>query len=115
MQSYIDIVRKQLKNEDKQTWFVAQPLFITNMRKIFFIEDRVRQLCKKAFETLEEFGGAYALKLQARKSIVIAEDKKRTFAEKRRRKREEKLESKSTQLSRLNRTQAQLAQAVRNA
>ena len=76
MQSYIDIVRKQLKNEDKQTWFVAQPLFITNMRKIFFIEDRVRQLCKKAFETLEEFGGAYALKLQARKSIVIAEDKK---------------------------------------
>ena len=104
-----------MKNEDKQTWFKVQPLFITNIRKIFFIEDRVRQLCKKVFETLEKFGGAYALKLQARKSIVIAEDKKRTFAEKRRQKHKEKLESKFTQPSRLNRTQAQLRQAVRNA
>ena len=63
---------------------------------MLLIRDRVRALCKRAFATVEEFGGPYALTLRARKSVVITSAKERNQAanRKRKRKREEKAGSK---------------------
>ena len=105
MDYYVYEARKELK-DTSPTWFVAQPSFINSMKNIFFIADSVRALCKRAFSTVEEFGGPYALTLQARKSVVITSDKERNQVANRNRKRDEKADSKSMGQPRTRRTQA---------